>query len=91
MSDIRDRILNALVKGFSSREDLHNEVRGGRDFFLKVCESWSILKEFTRLITIGGNDSSEIILKFESGKHKNLDDFKEEERDLAGFDCYSLY
>jgi hypothetical protein len=92
MSDIRDRMIRAIERAFSGRHELVKEVTGNSQFFIKSGETWNVVKEFTRVQAIvSGNLANEIIFKLQYGKHQNSDDLKEEERDLAGFDCYSLY
>lgn len=90
-NDIRERVALAIEKGFTGRSQEVAEVRAQREVFVKIATGWIRVSEFDRLITLAGDGTSEIIIKLESGKHKNLDEGREEQRDLAGFDCYSLY
>jgi hypothetical protein len=77
-SDIRERVALTIEKGFAGRSQEVEEVRAQRELFLKSGTSWLRVSEFDRLITLIGEGSSEIILKLESGKHKNLDEEREE-------------
>ena len=104
VSDVRERIAKALERLIASEAALQkveeasqllSQVRGVRDFFLLGAEqAWRLVNEYDRLVEFQGQAGAEVVLKMEESKHHGENLFlssKEEERDLAAFDCYSLY
>ncbi len=82
LCDVRERICKAVP-------DIKDSC-ALREFFVQSGGSWKATRENDRI----GQYSSdrEIILRLDVPKHQGKDEsLKEEERDLGGFDCYSLY
>lgn len=104
VSDLRERIIAVIKRMVTSETDLAAnldsefmlQAQGARDFFVReVPSKWCIAREFDRLGQFAqGSADSEVIMKLERSRHQGGDDqlgAREEERDLAAFDCYSLY
>ncbi len=94
ITDIRFR-MSLSMETFSQK--LAEEIKGTRTFFVKDgSQKWSSVRDHDRLIQFSqqSDESSEILMRLDFPKHQGEEDIlagKEEERDLAGFDCYSLY
>jgi hypothetical protein len=78
ISDIRERIYKVLAT-------ITTQVPGSLSFYVKDGDTWTRALEFDRIIKFHG-EGSEMVMKLSRSMGAS-----EEARDLAGFDCYSLY